>query len=528
MHITFANIMGKVVSVVILSPKIVNVALVEGMALPVINVVVATMLDSLPSCFFLVYSLAMMSSVNDRSVHNTHNHLVTRSPGDGAPLTRHQAWELISRDSHPTEAQARGMEADTTDEAAVLPEVESCHVSTAQRPPQDREEVAGNSVAKDCPRTTSQVAEVDRDRQMAGEIFWRSIPRLGVLDGEAWGKLLEEICIEVLPPGGQICEEGEVMQSAFAVLRGNVEESTRDGGACLNELTVGSCFGQGSLWWNGGKGEPTAKGVVTAGREGAVCGKIPGRSFRRQLRDQILRFARPTVPGIGRLPPAEQSKLCTRMGLRMFDAGATIISQGEEARYLYIILIGQVRVSMTFSTDNTSGPEGGAIGTGGTMAAQTVEEAVGGDQDVILRVLGRGACFGERALLGDQLRSATVTADCLTFVVSLSRTVYLASGGLPTSAGDATPGLAAPAASPDSLLHEDALNRTRSDSLTEKWQESLARSDALHEILFSDIKFQGGHIGPHCALGHGSFGFVYLGTWMGAPVAVKMLHEGHM
>src|SRR5919202_4110391 len=82
---------------------------------------------------------------------------------------------------------------------------------------------------------------------------------------------------------------------------------------------------------------------------------------------------------------------------RKWDAGQTIVTEGQTGLGLYIIESGKVRVSK-------AGPSG----------------------DVELRTMGGGETFGELALLDDKPRSATVTAVEPTSAILLHKSQFRA------------------------------------------------------------------------------------------------------
>lgn len=83
-------------------------------------------------------------------------------------------------------------------------------------------------------------------------------------------------------------------------------------------------------------------------------------------------------PGIDNCTPEQQTQLINWIQLHHFSSGNIIIRQGEPANSLYIIKSGEVE----FFTRDAAGEE------------------------IVLRIMGAGAFFGEAALLEDAMRSA--------------------------------------------------------------------------------------------------------------------------
>lgn len=94
-----------------------------------------------------------------------------------------------------------------------------------------------------------------------------------------------------------------------------------------------------------------------------------------------------------RIPPANIQTMFMRLQELPVKAGQTIISQGEEGDFYYIICHGKCRV--------------------------TRESASG--SNVTLAMLGDGDAFGEEALLSDAKRNATITAESEGLLMRLSK-----------------------------------------------------------------------------------------------------------
>jgi putative ABC transport system ATP-binding protein len=89
------------------------------------------------------------------------------------------------------------------------------------------------------------------------------------------------------------------------------------------------------------------------------------------------------LAGFGGLTTAECGHIAERMRRRRFARGDVIIRQGDPGETFYLVRSGTVEVTR----------RAGAAG---------VEDHV--------TTLGPGTCFGERALIEDELRNASVTA----------------------------------------------------------------------------------------------------------------------
>jgi CRP-like cAMP-binding protein len=103
------------------------------------------------------------------------------------------------------------------------------------------------------------------------------------------------------------------------------------------------------------------------------------------------------VPLFEGVPEKHLKSLAKWTTTRRWDAGQTIVTEGQTGLGLYCIESGTVRISKAGSS---------------------------GDQE--LRTMGPGESFGELALLDDQPRSATVTAVDPTTAVLLDKSQFIA------------------------------------------------------------------------------------------------------
>jgi CRP-like cAMP-binding protein len=92
------------------------------------------------------------------------------------------------------------------------------------------------------------------------------------------------------------------------------------------------------------------------------------------------------------LTPAELAAIAEKMQRHRFAPGEVIIRQGESGETFYLLTSGTVNV---------------------------MRRAAGEEHQVA--TLGRGSCFGERALMEDELRNASVVAAEDVEVYSLAR-----------------------------------------------------------------------------------------------------------
>lgn len=107
----------------------------------------------------------------------------------------------------------------------------------------------------------------------------------------------------------------------------------------------------------------------------------PAGQDERTAGDWMVRLLQ--APLLHSLPPAHLQSLFARMQPIQLLAGETVLSQGQNPDYVYIVATGNYRVT---------------------------RRAAIGDGEMMLAELGPGDMFGEDALVGETRRNATVTA----------------------------------------------------------------------------------------------------------------------
>jgi putative ABC transport system ATP-binding protein len=110
----------------------------------------------------------------------------------------------------------------------------------------------------------------------------------------------------------------------------------------------------------------------------------------------ICEFLRGLAP-FGELTTAEFADIAERMRRRRFSRGDVIIRQGDFGETFYLVRSGSVDVTRRAGTTN---------------------------QEDHVTTLGPGTCFGERALIEDELRNASVVAAEEVEVYTLTKTDF--------------------------------------------------------------------------------------------------------
>lgn len=184
-----------------------------------------------------------------------------------------------------------------------------------------------------------------------------------------------------------IIKEGDVGSVVYVMEQGKVEVS-KDGKLLSYIQKPGSVFGELAILYN-----CTRTATIRAITEcklwaiNRLCFQsIMMKSGLIRQRDYI-EFLQ-TVPSFNNVPIETLSKISGALEEASYKKGAYIIRQGGRGNTFYIISQGQVKVTVDIKDDNTG---------------QVVEKT--------LRYLKKGDFFGEKALLGEDVRTANIIAE---------------------------------------------------------------------------------------------------------------------
>ena len=262
-------------------------------------------------------------------------------------------------------------------------------------------------------------------------------------------------------PGEGVFRQGDPGDTFYVVEAGTFVVTSAVG-VELARCGAGQCFGELALL----RREPRAATVAAADAARALActredfdkhlGSLA--EIRNMWRFEALR----KVPLLAGLSQAQRLALCNAFAPRQFAAGATVVAKGDPGDAFFIV-------------------------EKGTCVAY-------GDKDVELGRMGPAAYFGERALLRNEPRAATVRAGT-----------------------DAT------------LL---ALGRADFEALLGPLQQALQEQAAAYDATMETVKITGAvHLGDlkHVAmLGQGAFGRVTLVKYQGRCYALKALAKSHV
>jgi CRP-like cAMP-binding protein len=232
------------------------------------------------------------------------------------------------------------------------------------------------------------------------------IPLFSDLDAASFVELIPRLERRAVLTGGQIVREGEPGDAMFAVVTGVVRVQRRVGDELLPiaEMGEGTFFGEMALVAD----VPRFADVVAATDTELLV--IRRRALeellilRPSVRDVVLRFHKARLhtnllrasPMFLSLPADERASLVNALELLSFDAGAKLVRQGEPVPGLHVILRGRCAVEH----ETSDGPRP-------------------------MPTMIEGDVFGEIALLGGTLATATVRAEAPTVVLRIGREVAL-------------------------------------------------------------------------------------------------------
>eukprot|EP00928_Gymnodinium_smaydae_P002750 TRINITY_DN10993_c0_g1_i3.p1 TRINITY_DN10993_c0_g1~~TRINITY_DN10993_c0_g1_i3.p1 ORF type:complete len:905 (+),score=163.92 TRINITY_DN10993_c0_g1_i3:76-2790(+) len=194
----------------------------------------------------------------------------------------------------------------------------------------------------------------------------------------------------------RICEQGRV-GSRFMVTQKGKLEVTVNGAAC-NTLSRGTAFGGIGLLYNC----PRTASVTTL--EPCELWGASSQTFRRVLKDNAHkhyienRKLLDSIRLLKDLTSKQKDSVCEVFFTEVFEAGQRVVTQGEDAATLHLVKKGELQVFVGSTVTSTGA-------------------SVGGKE---VSRLGPGDCFGERALLQKELRTATVVSRTRSEVLCVS------------------------------------------------------------------------------------------------------------
>jgi cAMP-dependent protein kinase regulator len=186
-----------------------------------------------------------------------------------------------------------------------------------------------------------------------------ALPLFSALPRQALRALLGAFEMTTVPAGQAVIEEGTEGAEAYIVARGELEVTRRaaedDEGKptiVLARLTSGALFGEMALLSRAPRaGSVTATRpsiLLVAKREAleAVAETRPevGVELAAHCRRRMVANLARTSPVLVSVPSAERAPLVERFETRIFERGAKLVNEGEDAQGLHLVASGEVAV----------------------------------------------------------------------------------------------------------------------------------------------------------------------------------------
>jgi len=232
------------------------------------------------------------------------------------------------------------------------------------------------------------LAQANENGLMSKVAFLRRVKLLEGLGDNQITRIAGALTMESFTEGTYIIRQGEVGDAFYLISEGSVKcTSTKEASKEETDLITihsGDYFGEMALMLD----EPRHANCIAVSPR-VTCFKLSKEDFmsmfgplqdllEKQMRLRILR----SVPLLAVLSDDELSKVARAMRVQMFKSGARIIKEGEQGSRFYIINDGHVRVVKKM-------PDG---------------------KEKDLAVLKENAYFGERALIKNEARAASIIA----------------------------------------------------------------------------------------------------------------------
>jgi CRP-like cAMP-binding protein len=224
--------------------------------------------------------------------------------------------------------------------------------------------------------------------ELAGASPFAPVPLFSALSKAALRDLLSAFHMMTVPAGHRVVEEGQTVDAAYVVARGELEISRRAHDAKYEGLAtplgrvssaprrdgkppiILSRIGRGAFFGEMATvSRLAAPSTVTATRPSillvakrealeAVAVQHPevAAELARHCRHHMVSNLGWTSPVIAAMPPVERAALVDRLEMRFFRRGEKLVERGDEAKGLHLIVSGEVGVI------GRDGREGVALG----------------------------------------------------------------------------------------------------------------------------------------------------------------------
>ena len=245
----------------------------------------------------------------------------------------------------------------------------------------------------------SQILNVSKHahEDLPGTAPFAPVPLFSALSKEALRDLLAAFHMITVPAGHRVIEEGQKVDAAYVVARGELEISRRGGAkpegeglaTSLGRLSkappppnkasvVLSRIGRGAFFGEmAAVSRLAAPSTVTATRPSillvaqrealeAVAAQRPevAAELARHCRHHMVANLGWTSPVITMMQPVERAALVERLQMRFFHRGERLVQRGDDARGLHLVVSGEVSV---IGRDGRESVALGSLGPGETV-----------------------------------------------------------------------------------------------------------------------------------------------------------------
>lgn len=219
--------------------------------------------------------------------------------------------------------------------------------------------------------------------------------------------------------GEFIVREGERGTAFYILLSGTLEVLKRDAPERIAVLKPGSSFGEASL----GAGAPPRNASIVSLVDDAQLLVLHKADYDSIMRDFQAAEHRKAFKCIKHVPifahwsRTRLHQVCNMLQWHHFKCGDIIVKQGDPCANVYFIIQGKCEVAKDVYVQNTNRWPAGK--------RKWVTKTCTATVNVKLMELGPGDYFGEKGILENSKRAATVTARDDAVLVSLDRVAFV-------------------------------------------------------------------------------------------------------
>ena len=285
----------------------------------------------------------------------------------------------------------------------------------------------------------------------------QAIEMLSTLDENQFSKLVNAFEVVHVAAKTRVITQGELGDAFYVILQGQVECRSESSPAVLMTLNGGEYFGERALL----KDDPRAVHVdcvddcVLAKLTRSVFTEVLG-PLQQLMETELTRRILRSVPLLSHLTDGERDQVLEKFIEYTYEPGESILKQGETGDQFFLVKEGTVECFVKVPNSK---------------------------ELKLVKVLGTGEYFGERALLKDEPRAADVLARTRVSVVALRREDFTNLLGPLQAVLD------------DNMLKDTLRTVPILKSLSAAERESILECFQFTEFKFKDVLFKQGDTG---------------------------------